>query len=119
MFSTLLLCLTLNVYHESRGVSIEAQEAVAAITMNRTKDKDYPSNVCKVVYAPKAFSWTQQHHRVTDKEAFAKAKAIALQYLQGKKNSTIGNRLYFNERRLGKRYNTPYKPIVLGGLMMY
>jgi len=115
----LLLCLSLNIYHEARGESIETQEAVAAITMNRTRSKEYPSNVCKVIYEPKAFSWTHHHHSKIDKDAFVKAKKIAILYLGGKVNKTIGNRMYFNERRLGKRYKTPNRPIVLGGLMMY
>lgn len=119
MFTTLLLCLSLNIYHEARGESTRTQEAVAAITMNRTKVKDKPRDVCEVVYYPYAFSWTNHPNKIKDKEAFLKAKKIARAYLAGKTNRLIGNRLYFNEKRLGKRYKTKNKPILLGGLLMY
>jgi len=119
MLTTALLCLTLNVFHESRGESILTQEAVAAVTMNRTKDKSFPKDVCKVVYAKGAFSWTRHHHKIKDKVALEKAKDIARLYLSGKTNRMIGNRLYFNEIRLGKRFKTTHRPIVLGKLVMY
>lgn len=35
-------------------------QAVAAVTHNRTLHKDYPSDICKVVFQPKQFSWTHQ-----------------------------------------------------------
>lgn len=117
--TTLLLCLSLNIYHEARGESTRTQEAVAAITMNRTKAKDKPRTVCEVVYEPRAFSWTNHHKKVNDKEAFLKAKSIARLYLAGRVNKLIGNRIYFNEKRLGKRYKTANRPIVLGGFIMY
>jgi spore germination cell wall hydrolase CwlJ-like protein len=110
----------MNIYMEARGVSTEAQEGVAAVTMNRTRDKDHPSDVCKVVYEPGEFSWTNEHHKSKiDKKAFSKAKKIASLYLNGKVNKSIGKRLYFNEERLGKKRRTPHSPIVLDGLMMY
>ena len=50
-----LLCLSLNIYHESRGESSVSQYAVANVTMNRAKT---PSNVCRVVMEKRQFSWT-------------------------------------------------------------
>jgi spore germination cell wall hydrolase CwlJ-like protein len=112
------LCLSLNIYHEARGESIDTRSAVAAITINRTKDKDHPSSICKVVYESKQFSWTHHNKIVLDKKAFEEAKEIAKLYITGKKHR-IGNRTYFNELRLGKRYKTPYPPIIIGKLMFY
>jgi len=43
------LCLATNVYHESRGEPEQGQYAVAHTTMNRVKDRRYPSNICDVV----------------------------------------------------------------------
>lgn len=54
--SAALLCLALNVYHESRGEPLEGQMAVAYVTHRRAKAK--PENYCKVVYDRKQFSWT-------------------------------------------------------------
>lgn len=119
MISAVLLCLSLNIYFEARGEPLEGQEAVAAITMNRSKDKDKPMSVCSVVYEPGAFSWTRHHMKVKDKESFDRAKNIAKDYLAGKRHKTIGNRKYFNERRLGKRFKTPHKSMRIGKLLYY
>ena len=119
MMSHLLLCLSLTIYHEARGEPRVVQEAVAAITMNRTRDKDYPSNVCKVVNTPRAYSWVKQHKRVKELKAFNRAKNIAKLYLSGKINNKVGKRLFFNHYKLGKRYKTPYKAIRLGHFLIY
>jgi spore germination cell wall hydrolase CwlJ-like protein len=118
MITTTLLCLTLNIYHESRGESIETQEAVATITLNRSKKLG--KGVCKVVYTPSAFSWTRHGSmKIRDKVAFERAKRVAEGCLRGRVNGKVGDRLYFNEKRLGKRFKTKHKPIVIGKLIMY
>lgn len=35
-------------------------QAVAAVTHNRTLHKNYPSDVCKVIFQPKQFSWVEK-----------------------------------------------------------
>lgn len=112
------MCLSLNIYHEARGESIDARGAVATVTINRTKDKDHPNSICGVVNESKQFSWTKHNSRVKDKKAFEEAKVIAKLYITGKKHE-VGKRIYFNELRLGKRFKTPYPPIVIGGLVFY
>jgi len=118
--ATALLCLSLNIYHESRGESERVQEAVAAITMNRVERMEGPNSVCNVVYSSHQFTWTKnKRSKVKDKEALSKAKKIASAYLHGKINKQVGKRVYFNHKRMGKRYRTPNKPIVLGQLVFY
>lgn len=96
------------------------QEAVAAITMNRANDMDTHNPVCKVVYSSHQFSWTlKKRSNPKEKEALDKAKLIAYKYLRGKRNNQVGSRKYFNHKRMGKRYKTPNKPIVLGKLVFY
>ncbi len=56
VIASALVCLALNIYHESRGESIIGQHAVAQVTLNRAK-RD-PDNVCKEVVKRKQFSWT-------------------------------------------------------------
>lgn len=58
MFTTALMCLALNVYHESRNQSLEGQVAVAQVTMNRVRSNRYPKDVCSVVVQKGQFSWT-------------------------------------------------------------
>ena len=42
-------CVALNVYHESRGETIEDQFGVAHTIMNRVSDPRYPGTACDVV----------------------------------------------------------------------
>lgn len=55
-----LLCLAANVYFEAGSESELGQEAVAKVTINRSKHKRYRNGICNVVFAKKQFSWTFQ-----------------------------------------------------------
>lgn len=55
-----LHCLAQNIYHEARGEPRRGQLAVALVTLNRVKHKNYPDSVCKVVFQPNQFSWTKE-----------------------------------------------------------
>ena len=52
-----LMCLALNVYHESKNQSLIGQIAVAQVTMNRVRDERYPNNVCDVVKQGLTYKW--------------------------------------------------------------
>ena len=51
-------CLTRNVYYEARGEPLEGQIAVAKVTINRLKT--HAPTLCRVVYQPHQFSWTDR-----------------------------------------------------------
>jgi spore germination cell wall hydrolase CwlJ-like protein len=53
-----MLCLALNIYHESRGEKAVAQWAVGFVTLNRVKTAIWGNSVCAVVWAKSQFSWT-------------------------------------------------------------
>lgn len=57
MISAAVLCLAMNLYHESRGESLAGQLAVGFSTMNRVADKRYPDTVCGVVKQAKYHGW--------------------------------------------------------------
>lgn len=42
-------CLAKNIYYEAKSEDIQGQVAVAAVTMNRVKNDNYPKTVCEVV----------------------------------------------------------------------
>jgi len=44
-------CMASNIWHEARAEDIEGQFAVAHATLERVKDKRYPSTICGVVLA--------------------------------------------------------------------
>lgn len=122
-----LLCLALNIFNEARSEPIDSQIAVAAVTMNRMKDKDNSSSICDVVYEPSAFSWTKHKKKIKEPtnldeieyKAFLQAKQIASLYIQGRLKNPIGSRRYFNHKSMGKRYDTPHKPIRFDKLVYY
>jgi len=83
-------CLALNIYHEARGESEEAQIAVAHVTLNRVASPRFPNNICSVVKQAKRdstgkiirhrcqFSWFCDGASDTPKEADAWARAQRL-----------------------------------------
>lgn len=51
-------CLTKNIYYEAGTESDTGKYAVAHVTVNRLKSGYWGQTLCRVVYAPKQFSWT-------------------------------------------------------------
>lgn len=52
-------CLTVNLYHEARGESDMANIMVLDVVMNRVYSSKFPNTPCQVIFAHKAFSWTE------------------------------------------------------------
>lgn len=67
-------CLAKNIYFEARGEPFEGQLAVAFVTLNRVESPAFPGTICKVVWAPGAFSWTRDNlpNNPEDKRAYKK-----------------------------------------------
>ena len=57
MFETALLCLALNVYHESRDQPVHGMKAVAEVVLNRVVDRRFPDTVCEVVMQGPTYTW--------------------------------------------------------------
>jgi len=57
MISAAVLCLAMNIYHESRGEPLAGQIAVGFSVMNRVSDDRYPDTVCEVVHQAKYYGW--------------------------------------------------------------
>ena len=89
-------CLALNVYHEARGEPAEGQLAVAAVTLNRVRDPQFPDSVCAVVWQRGQFSWTHDGRpdRPYDKGAWEVAKQVAQNAWRGQTN--VGRATYFH-----------------------
>jgi len=102
ILTSALLCLSLNLYHESRGEMIPGQYAVAMVTMNRANSN--PDNVCKVVLKPHQFSWTTkmvkgnqltQAGEPKEEHAWSVAQTIAKVVLSGRfRDFTDGAKFY-------------------------
>ena len=52
-----MFCLAKNIYHEASTESRLGKYAVAQVTLNRVRSKNYPNNVCDVVMQWRQFSW--------------------------------------------------------------
>lgn len=77
MISAAVICLALNVYAESRGEVLEGQLGVAHVTVNRSQDPRYPSEICDVVYQPEQFSWTGQPLSIQEPDKLTQALFVS------------------------------------------
>ena len=57
MITAAVMCLAMNLYHETRGETLAGNIAVGYVTMNRVADKRYPDTVCGVVHQAKYHGW--------------------------------------------------------------
>lgn len=55
-------CMSLNIYHEARNESADAQKAVAWVVLNRVKSDLFPDSVCKVIYQARYSKWWKETH---------------------------------------------------------
>jgi N-acetylmuramoyl-L-alanine amidase len=82
------LCLARNIYFEARGEGARGQYAVAAVTLNRVREKRWPDGICGVVYQKKQFSWTMSQPMsrptvINDRAAWQRAAEVAVLSLVG------------------------------------
>ena len=86
-----LRCLALNIYHEARSEPPVGRYAVAWVTLNRVEHEKFRDTVCKVVYQPGQFSWTEdgKSDKAYEKEAFKEAMKIAEDVYYAKEDGKI------------------------------
>ncbi len=85
-------CLANAVYFEARDEPVRAQIGVAQVVLNRVFSPFYPKNVCDVVYQNAnrrlacqfTFACDGKRDAVTEPDAWARAKRIAADMLDGK-----------------------------------
>lgn len=95
-------CLRKNIYFEAGNQSYAGKEAVAVVTLNRTKVKSYPNDVCGVVYQRKQFSWTHlvKNHNppknALDRRQWEIAGEVAYAALSGEIINHVGNSTHYH-----------------------
>jgi len=95
-------CLAKNIYFEAGSEPRAGKIAVAEVTMNRVKSKQFPRSVCGVVYQKTRgtcqFSWVCEKGKVISSRAMWKESLqIAENILISKKKyGIIGNAMYFH-----------------------
>ena len=92
MLSTALMCLALNVYHETRGSPMSEGYAVSHVVLNRVAHDRWPDDICSVVKQGYSkgkhkcqFSWYCDGKPDTpyEKKAWALSQLIAQDVLDG------------------------------------
>lgn len=99
IFGEELGCLAMNIYQEARGETEKGKLAVAAVTMNRVKNKYYPNTVCGVVWQKKQFSWTDlkiKYHVIRNTRAWEKAIIIAQRFMDGDDWTGVGKATHYH-----------------------
>jgi N-acetylmuramoyl-L-alanine amidase len=97
-------CLALAVYFESRAESIEGQQAVAAVVLNRVRSGKFPDNICAVVHEGNGerhrcqFSWycDGRSDKPRDGGAWDQAVAVADSVIGGEVKDPTAGALYFH-----------------------
>lgn len=92
-------CLSRNIYWESLREPLIGQIAVATITHNRVKSKKWGNSFCKVVFAPKQFSWTNfdkiRNATPKNKNQWKRAKHSAMLFTKGVRVTTLENSRFY------------------------
>ena len=82
-----LKCLADNIYFESGYEPYNGKVAVAQVTMNRVRNKNFPNTVCGVVYQKYGrvcqFSWVCERKRKPNGIVYEEAKEIAARVYDG------------------------------------
>ena len=90
-------CLTKNVYYEAGVEDARGKVAVASVTVNRLKAGYWGNTLCKVVYAPKQFSWTMAKRLAKpDAELWDQSRQIAYQVLHGARVRGLDRSLFYH-----------------------
>lgn len=75
MLPEIVLWLSLNIYHESRGTPDRPQIAVAHVTLNRAKERN--ESVKEIVTDPHQFTWTKDKRKKGSKPWKTDSKVFA------------------------------------------
>lgn len=103
-----LSCLAINIYKEAANEPFEGKVAVAQVTLNRTKNPNFPDTICDVVYQKNTFmgkvvcqfSWYcdgTYKGRVVNRQAYDESYKVAkMVYLEDFKLESVKNALYYH-----------------------
>jgi spore germination cell wall hydrolase CwlJ-like protein len=95
-------CLAKNIYYEAASEPRAGKIAVAEVTMNRVKSRQFPRSVCGVVYqkvrSTCQFSWVCEGKKsIRNQAAWRESLKIAENILISKRQyGIIGNAMYFH-----------------------
>ncbi|WP_158555059.1 cell wall hydrolase [Fulvimarina endophytica] len=106
-------CLANGIYFEARGESIEGQEAVAQVMLNRVRNPAFPDTICGVVYQNQnwrnrcqfSFACDGIKDRISDKGAFKRAQKVAEDVTYGRSWLTaVGSSTHYHANYVHPRW---------------
>ena len=119
-------CLAENIYHEAGYEPKQGKKAVALVTLNRTQDERFPSNICGVVKQKTQgtcqFSWFCMPVKLNrNSDAYKESMEIALfVYANYEKLKDITNgALYYHADYVNPRWRGLEKTTVIGRHIFY
>lgn len=121
-------CLAEAIYFEARGESDKGQMGVAQVVINRMKHKNYPSNLCSVVYQNRtwrnrcqfSFACDGIPERINERSAWAKAKDITERMLTGNIWLTsVGNATHYHATYVRPRWSRTLRRVTRIGTHIF
>jgi len=108
-----LECLTQAVYYEARGESVQGQEAVAQVVLNRVRHPAFPKTVCAVVFQGAAVGHGCQFSFACDGSmrdrrepaAWRRAQGVAARALGGAVMTAVGKSTHFHAIGYGSQWD--------------
>lgn len=106
-----IVCMAQAISYEAGNESIEGQEAVAQVILNRLRHPAYPKTICDVVYQGSArktgcqftFTCDGSLRRLRSAQSMAYATAVAEKVLAGGTSSIVGGATHYHAN-----YVSPY-----------
>jgi spore germination cell wall hydrolase CwlJ-like protein len=110
-------CLARNIYHEAGNEPFEGKVAVAQVTINRTENGQFPSDICRVVYQKNIvyervlcqFSWyceTATIKKPMNGPVYTESMEVAKKVLlEGFRLPSIKNALYYHADYVNPNWN--------------
>jgi spore germination cell wall hydrolase CwlJ-like protein len=119
-------CLAENIYHEAGFEPEKGKQAVALVTLNRTQDERFPSQICEVVKQKTQgtcqFSWFCMPVKLKrDSDAFRESMQVALfVYANYEKLKDVTHgALYYHADYVNPRWRNVEKTTVIGRHIFY
>lgn len=110
-------CMAKNIYYEARGESFESKIAVGQVTLNRTKNPNFPSDICEVVYQKTGktcqFSWNCQDVKAIENGfAWEESKIVAKYILTNQlSHDKIKDALFYHATYVTTNWDKQYDRI--------
>jgi len=123
-FKKQVSCLAKNIYYEAGYESYEGKLAVATVTLNRVKHRDFPDTVCDVVYQRNKrgcqFSWTCGPKAPFELSRYRQTEKLAEKILtRNLRVARLKKALYFHNTSITPDWNFAQPVTQIGNHIFY